>query len=83
MHLSIRSTLIAHRLMRGAVVELMAPVGCKPLIWRSATLILLDTPPLDVINGGRVVDIAEDTFEEVVDPVAAWPVWPSTGFLER
>ena len=42
---------------------------------------LLDAPPRVITDADMEEDIGT-TFELVV-PEAAWPVWPSTGFLER
>lgn len=68
--------------MTRASEEGLAPtLACKLLNWSRVIVKLLDAPPLDFID----VDADEvigATFESVV-AVAAWPVWPSTGFLER
>lgn len=72
----------SHRLTIGSVEALVAPVGCKPLIWCCAIVTPPKAPPLDVTNDDAEADIAGTPFV-LVGPEAAWPVWPSTGFLER
>lgn len=73
---------MSHRLIESAEA-LVAPVGCKPLIWCWCAIVtLLEAPPLDVTSDDIEADIAGTTFV-LVGPEAAWPVRPSTGFLER
>lgn len=61
--------------------EGLAATGCKLLNWFCAIARLLDAPPLDITDADMVEGIG--TTFELVGPETAWPVWPSTGFLER
>lgn len=66
-------------LLTGVAAEGLDAPGCKFLIWLCAMARLLDTAP-----PGTTDAVEEDSFEAVVVvPVTEWPVWPSTGFLER
>lgn len=67
-------------LLTGASAGLEAAPGCKLLSWCWMIGWLLDAPPLG-ITGDDVI-VATMAVGLVV-PGAEWPVWPSTGFLER
>ena len=81
--------IIIHLLMVLAAGGLDAP-GCKFLsCWWAAMARLLDTPPGTTTEADED-DAIELSFEIVLlvvvvvgVPETAWPVWPSTGFLER
>lgn len=75
--------------MVAATGGLDAP-GCKLLSCWCAVVRLLDTPqpPLGTTTAGADWDEAIFISFEVLPllvlvPVLAWPLWPSTGFLER
>jgi hypothetical protein len=67
-------------LTRASAEGLAASPACKFLNWCCVILRLLDALPLGITDDDT--DVIGITFGLVV-PVTAWPVWPSTGFLER
>lgn len=60
-----------------------AATGCKLLSWCWMIGRLLDAPPLGITVDDNDVDIVATMAVGLVVPGAEWPVWPSTGFLER
>jgi hypothetical protein len=72
---------IFYPLTRASAEEMEAAAGCKFFNCCCVITVLFEVAPLVVIEVDMELDIGT-TFELAV-PVAAWPVWPSTGFLER
>lgn len=63
-------------------VEEVSTPGCKLFICCWAMARLLDVPQLGVAEADEEA-IAGIAFAAAAVPEEAWPVWPSTGFLER
>lgn len=65
----------------------LATTGFKFLSWCCEIARLLGAPLLgtiaDVDDMEEVIGGTTANFELAAGPVAAWPIWPSTGFLER